>query len=162
MTAKTKSWIQRVSTAENLDDVESINQFFNSPKVKQGLHWFTYRDTLVRAFESENRQLMYIENDDEEIIGSLMVWCESRVLNENEAQIRLVAVLPDHREKGIGRSICTCAESFAKEKAKSRMIADVVSSSDAVQFWQAIGYEIIEEWQTNGGRKMLTMQKILS
>ncbi|MFC3477740.1 GNAT family N-acetyltransferase [Halobacterium litoreum] len=153
--------LMKVSSATSPDDVERINAFFNSTEIKTDLHWFTYRDTLDRAFEREDRQLLYVDNDDGEIIGALMVWCQSRVLDPGEAQIRLVAVSPDNRDEGLGRLLCECAEAFARRQSQDRMIADVVASAPAVEFWKSIGYDPLEEWETRGGRSMLTVQKPL-
>jgi GNAT superfamily N-acetyltransferase len=150
----------KVSEATSLDGVGRINGFFNSTEIKTDLHWFTYRDTLVRAFERDDRRLLYVE-DENEIIGALMVWCQSRVLDDGEAQIRLIAVSPNYRGEGIGALLCECAEVFALRKSQNRMIADVVSSSPAVDFWKSVGYDPVEEWETSGGRSMLTVQKTL-
>lgn len=152
---------REVSGAMSVEDVDRINQFFNSREIKRDLHWFTYRDTLIRAFERDSRQLLYVEKDDGEIIGALMVWCESRVLDDGEAQIRLVAVNSEHRGEGLGDLLCECAESFAARNSQTRMIADVAASSPAVDFWHTIGYKTVEEWETDGGRSMLTVQKQL-
>lgn len=152
---------RKVSAAASVEDVERINQFFNSTAIKRDLHWFTYRDTLVRAFERDARRLLYVEDSDDEIIGSLMVWCESRVLDEGEAQIRLVAVDPDERGDGIGALLCECAEAFAVRQSQTRMVADAVASTPAVDFWHSIGYETVEEWETDGGREMVTVEKQL-
>lgn len=152
---------RKVSTAESEDDVDRVNQFFNSTEIKRDLHWFTYRDTLIRAFEREARRLLYVEDKHGNVVGALMVWCESRVLDDGEAQIRLVAVDPDHRGDGIGVLLCECAEAFAIRQSQDRMIADVVTGSQAVDFWHSIGYETVEEWKTDGGRAMLTVEKPL-
>lgn len=156
-----KSKLMGVSEAASLDDVERVNEFFNSTEIKTDLHWFTYRDTLVRAFDRGDRRLLYVENDNGDIVGALMVWCQSRVLDEGEAQIRLVAVARDYRGEGIGGLLCEHAEEFALRESQNRMIADVVASSPAVGFWKSIGYDPIKEWDTSGGRSMLTVQKTL-
>ena len=161
MSSEGRSKLQEVSEAASLNDVERINEFFNSTDIKTDLHWFTYRDTLVRAFDREDRQLLYVENDKENIVGALMVWCKSRVLEEGEAQIRLVAVSPDYRNEGVGSLLCEHAETFALQKSQNRMIADVAACSPAVEFWKSIGYDSIEEWETSSGRSMLTVQKFL-
>lgn len=152
---------RKVSAAASEDDVDRVNEFFNSTEIKRDLHWFTYRDTLLRAFERDARRLLYVEGDSGNIIGALMVWCESRVLDDGEAQIRLVAVDPESRGRGIGELLCECAEAFAVRQSQDRMIADVVAGSPAVDFWHSIGYETVEEWKTDGGRSMLTVQKSL-
>jgi len=150
-----------IQTASSTNDVEAINDFFNSPGIKNDLHWFTYRDTLERAFERGDRELYYVEETSGTLIGSLMVWCESRVLDEHEAQIRLVAVSEVVRTAGIGRSLCEEAEKFARSHGKKQIIADVVEGSPAVGFWKSIGYEVQSEWKTKKGTRMLTVEKWL-
>jgi ribosomal protein S18 acetylase RimI-like enzyme len=149
-----------VNQAGNEDDVERVNAFFNSKEIKQALHRFTYSTTLERAFERDDRRLFYVENG-EEIIGALMVWCESRVLDPNEAQIRLVAVADGHRNQGVGERLCQMSETFADEYGMKRISADVASESSAVDFWKALGYEVTSEWETDNGRKMCLVEKPL-
>ena len=141
--------------------MEAINDFFNLSGIKNDLHWFTYKDTLERAYEREDRELYYIEETSGLLIGALMVWCESRVLDEHEAQIRLVAVSEVNRGVGIGHYLCEEAEKFARSHGKKQMIADVVEGSPAVGFWKSIGYEVQSEWKTKKGTRMLTVEKQL-
>jgi ribosomal protein S18 acetylase RimI-like enzyme len=148
-----------VKSASSLEDVKAINEFFNSPEVKKDLHWFTYRDTLDRAFKRDDRKLYYVEETSGTLIGALMVWCESRVLEKNEAQIRLVAVSRDARDAGIGRHLCIEAEEFAQSYGKTHMIADVVDGSPAVEFWKSLSYDVQTEWETKKGTNMLTVRK---
>ena len=148
-----------IQAASSINEVEDINDFFNSSEIKNDLHWFTYRDTLKRAFERGDRELYYVEEASETLIGALMVWCESRILDKNEAQIRLVAVSRVGRGAGIGRYLCEEAEEFARSHGKEQMIADVVKGSSAVEFWKSIGYEVQSGWETKKGTEMLTVEK---
>jgi len=141
-------------------DVGRVNQFFNRKTIKDELHRFTYRTTLDRAFERDDRRLFYVE-DDGDLIGALMVWCESRVLDPEEAQIRLVAVHPQYRNQNIARRLCEKAEGFALDYNKERVSADVAQSSSALEFWQSCGYEICTEWETDNGRGMYRVEKQL-
>jgi ribosomal protein S18 acetylase RimI-like enzyme len=159
--SKLSKTVLPVQAASSIDDVEAINDFFNSPEIKNELHWFTYRDTLERAFERDDRKLYYVKEKSGTLIGALMVWCESRVLEEEEAQIRLVAVSKVARGAGIGRYLCEEAERFAQEYKKEQMIADVVDGSPAVGFWKSIGYEVQSEWETKKRTPMLTVEKPL-
>ena len=149
-----------VKQAADEDDVERVNAFFNSKEIKQALHRFTYSTTLERALERDDRRLFYTE-EDEEITGALMVWCESRVLEPDEAQIRLVAVTGDHQNQGVGERLCRRAEIFADEYGMKRISADVASKSSAVDFWKDLGYEVASEWKTDNGREMRLMKKPL-
>lgn len=151
--------VSQVQVASTQQEIDQVNTFFNSREVKQDLHWFTYRDTLERAVERDERELFYVTDDD--IIGALMVWYESRVLEPEEAQIRLVAVSPGYREMGIGRRLCKEAELFAAESSQELIFADVAQESLAVDFWQACGYQQDETWETKKGRAMFRMTKEL-
>jgi ribosomal protein S18 acetylase RimI-like enzyme len=149
-----------IEQAADEDDVGRVNEFFNMRPIKRDLHQFTYRDTLDRAFNRDDRRLFYIEKDGT-IVAALMIWCESRVLDDDEAQIRLVAVKPEYRGRGLGRALCERAEQFASEFGKEKMSADVMAESQAVGFWQALGYMVEEEWTTDNGRSMHLVSKPL-
>lgn len=140
------------------DRLVALNEFFNSTKIKSELHWFTHRDTLQRAASRDDRCLFYFAPFDR-IIGGLMVWCESRVLEPHQAQIRLVAVDPDYRQLGIGHYLVRSAIEFAQSHDKSTMIADVASEASAVSFWKACGFEKSDTYETNGGREMFRMSR---
>jgi GNAT superfamily N-acetyltransferase len=149
-----------VKQAADEEDVERINSFFNSKPIKQELHRFTYSTTLDRAYERDDRRLFYVEEDGE-VIGALMVWCESRVLDTDEAQIRLVAVAKEKRNQGVARRLCAKAETFAAEYGEYRISADVASTSTALDFWKACDYEVSYVWKTDNGREMSRMGKEL-
>lgn len=148
------------SISESEMSVSEINSFFNSSQIKSELHWFTHRDTLERAVSRSDRCLFYFAPHGV-IIGGLMVWCESRVLDPLEAQIRLVAVSPDYRKYGIGQYLVKKAIEFAKEHNKELIIADVASESPAVNFWKAIGFRKVDSYYTDGGREMYQMERYL-
>lgn len=65
---------------ESPNTIDQLNEFFNSTQIKQDLHWFTHRDTLVRAFDRNNRELFYLRPQGS-IVAAAMVWCGSRVLD---------------------------------------------------------------------------------
>lgn len=154
------SEVRTIKQAQSDADIDRINEFFNQSQIKADLHWFTHRVTLERAFRRSDRRLFYMEAD-QPIVGAAMAWCKSQVLDDGEAQIRQVAVDPDSRGEGVGRRLCRASENFAGEFGQRRIIADVDKESPAVEFWKAIGYEIVDEWQTDSGRTMLRVEKQL-
>jgi GNAT superfamily N-acetyltransferase len=147
-----------VTQAQTEDEVDKINSFFNKKTIKQELHRFTYKTTLDRAFERDDRRLYYVKKEGE-IVGALMVWCESKVLADNEAQIRLVAVDSSYRRKGLAKRLCETAEEFATQWGMEKMSADVARDSPALNFWKLCGYNIEYEWETDGGRGMSRVAK---
>lgn len=151
----------KVLTVTDEQDVSRVNHFFNSRMIKEELHRFTYRTTLNRAFERDDRRLFYVE-DEGDLVGALMVWCESQVLESDEAQIRLVAVHPEYRNHGMARSLCIKAEGFATEYGEKMISADVAQDSPAVDFWKSCGYEEAYGWETDNGREMYRIEKSLA
>jgi len=149
------------SISNGSKSVSELNSFFNSNQIKSELHWFTHRDTLERAASRPDRRLFYCAPQDV-IIGGLMIWCESRVLEPMEAQIRLVAVSPNHRGYGIGRYLLNEAIEFASKQKKELMIADVAAEAPAVKFWEATGFYKDDSYFTDGGREMYQMKKDLT
>jgi ribosomal protein S18 acetylase RimI-like enzyme len=148
------------SVGDDESSLVRLNEFFNQSTIKSELHWFTHRDTLERAANRDDRRLYYIAPEERYLAG-LMVWCESRVLEPEEAQIRLVAVAPSCRSYGLGKSLVTKANEFARSYNKSIMIADVAAESPAVAFWCRCGFEERGQYETSGGRRMLQMERPL-
>jgi GNAT superfamily N-acetyltransferase len=143
------------------DDEESLiglNEFFNNSQIKSELHWFTHRDTLERAAERDDRRLYYIAPRSRFLAG-LMLWCESRVLEPHQAQIRLVAVDPGYRNYGLGSYLVAEAIDFAHKYRKEQIIADVAAESFAVEFWTSCGFSKIDDYHTDGGRQMIRMNR---
>lgn len=146
------------SIGDHPDRLEELNSFFNSPSIKSEIHWFTHRDTLERALERDDRRLYFIDRENQ-IGAGLMVWCESRVLEPNQAQIRLVAVDTAYRGQGFGRRLVERAIEFSHECDTGEMIADVAAESPAVMFWQSCGFSQIDSYHTDGGRRMNRMAR---
>lgn len=150
-----------VRATTSIGDAERVLDFFNQSQIKQELHWFTHRDTIERAHNRDDRELFYVEADGG-IVGSLMIWCESRVLEASDAQIRQIATIPKYRKQGVGRELCSTAEEFARKFDKEQMIADVAADSPATRFWEACGYQESKRWKTDSGREMVRVLKPLS
>lgn len=136
--------------------IDSIQSLFNQKQIKKELHWFTYRDALERAVRRDDRDIFYIADSDE-IIAASMVWCESRVLENDQAQIRLIAVHPDVRGQYLGQALVRESERFAVHHKKGIMIAEADADSQAKRFWEAIGYIELSRRSTEKGRKMVVM-----
>lgn len=148
----------KIQTPTSWEEAERVMEFFNRNSIKKDLHWFTHQDTIERAFSREDRQLYYFESEDY-IIAALMTWCESRVLGDQESQIRQVAVDPSYRGMGYGTQLCGRAEYFARDFGKDVMIADAAANEQATEFWSSIGYEPEKSWQTDSGREMVRFSK---
>lgn len=141
--------------------IDAIQNLFNQKQIKQELHWFTYRDALERAVRRDDREIFYIANSDG-LIAASMVWCESRVLEDNQAQIRLIAVHPDNRGQNLGQALVRESERFAVRHKKEKMIAEADADNQAKRFWEAIGYSECSRRSTENGRTMVLMGDVLN
>jgi GNAT superfamily N-acetyltransferase len=88
-----------------------------------------------------------------------MFWCESRILEPDQAQIRLVAADPDYHNYGLGSYLVAKAIDFANNYRKEQIIADVAADSLAVEFWTSCGFSRVDDFYTNGGRQMIRMTR---
>ncbi|WP_436903556.1 GNAT family N-acetyltransferase [Halovenus halobia] len=142
--------------------IDEIQSLFNQEQIKEEIHWFTYRDALERAVRRGDRAIFYIANADNDIIAASMVWCESRVLEKNQGQIRLIAVHPDARGQGLGRALVRESERFAADHNKQTMIAEVSAGTRAKDFWEKVGYSEVSHRSTENGREMVLMENDLN
>lgn len=63
--------------------------------------------------------------------------------NETEAQIRYMAVSPEHKNKGVGSLILEALEKHAKENSGKSIVLH--ARENAVGFYQQKGYELLEK-----------------
>ncbi len=79
-----------------------------------------------------------IVDDRDGIVGSIMVQVE-----RDASRVISVAVLPDWRRQGIGRSLMTAAEEFARGRGAGTIRLEVgVDNAPAVEFYKTLGYRI--------------------
>lgn len=139
-------------------EIDELNSFFNQNQITDELHTFTRRDNLERAFQSEARRLYYIR-DDSEIVAGLMVWSESQILDEHEAQIRLLATDPEYRRQGLATKLVEEAIEFARAHENTFIKAETSTDGVSVDFWMASGFLPHETRTTDNGREMLMLTR---
>ena len=92
------------------------------------------------------------DNDDEishhrmiidEITGDTIAVGRLQFNTKEETQIRYMAVAERYQGQGLGCNIVTVLEDIALDKGASRIILQ--ARSNAVQFYQSNGYEIVEK-----------------
>ena len=92
------------------------------------------------------------DNDDEishhrmiidEITGDTIAVGRLQFNTKEEAQIRYMAIAERYQGQGLGCNIVTALEDIALDKGASRIILQ--ARSNAVQFYQSNGYEIVEK-----------------
>ena len=78
---------------------------------------------------------------------------------QEEAQIRHIAVSPEHRKKGLGSLILSALEEEAKRQGATRAVTNSLDTS--VAFFAAAGYKIEESPEALGKQKRKHMVKKL-
>jgi len=137
-------------------EIDLICSFFNSKRIKKELNQFTYSKTIELAISRKDRNVYFIE-DGGNIVACSMVWCESSILEPNEAQIRLIAVSPSYREEGLGRKLVFHSIEFARKWNKNKIIVDTLKNSNSLPFWKNLGFNSFNNWKTKNGTKMIRL-----
>jgi N-acetylglutamate synthase-like GNAT family acetyltransferase len=81
------------------------------------------------------------------------------LLQENEAAVRLVTILPAYQNKGIGSKMLAAVEVFARDKNIKRLLTN--AGAEAQGFYQKLGY-LLGSWTDPGqglGRPIVQMIK---
>ncbi|PNH97541.1 WavS [Vibrio diazotrophicus] len=123
---------------QNLTDGLYLSSRFKSP-------WFTeeekegfYREWLKKAVLGQFDDLCMIKRVDGNIAGFVTV----RVDND-DASIGLIGVLPEYQALGLGRALIQCAESYAVEKGcKNLSVATQLSNLSAMNLYMKSGYSL--------------------
>lgn len=123
---------------QNLADGLYLSSRFKSP-------WFTeeekdgfYREWLKKAVLGQFDDLCMIKRVDGNIAGFVTV----RVEND-DASIGLIGVLPEYQALGLGRALIQCAESYAVEKGcKNLYVATQLSNLKAMNLYMKSGYSL--------------------
>ena len=79
----------------------------------------------------------------DETTGDAVAVGRLQINSKDEAQIRYMAVAEGYQGQGLGSKIVTELEDIALDKGASRIILE--ARSNAVQFYQSNGYEILEK-----------------
>ena len=75
-----------------------------------------------------------------------------------------VAVAESHRGRGVGRALYRDVESFAREVGARRLTCEVnvrPPNEASLRFHQALGFEGLEERETDYGPRVLMMERLL-
>ncbi len=97
-----------------------------------------FSSETVKAFVVRNDAFVVIAEEDQNAVGSAMC-----MLSLGEGRIASVAVLPDHRNKGIGRMLLSRCEKVFMRHGLNRFSLEVdVQNDPAIALYTSKGYEI--------------------
>ena len=144
------------------------NYFIRPPKSKEEWkNYFIFRWELLRKplgmskesleddLEDSSYHLMGID-DENNVIASGRVHFN----DNNEAQIRYMAVKDSYKRKGIGSEIVTKLEDYASSKGAKKMVLN--ARENALSFYLSLGYSEKGPYQSDTGIPHSKMEKDLT
>lgn len=118
--------------------------------------WTAYYDLRWRVLRQPWGQPRGTERDEREAMSDhAAVWLEDAALvgvgrlhlnTPREAQIRFMAVEPDHRGAGVGTTLVEHLESLARGKGVERIVLQ--AREEVMPFYARLGYEFLEPGPT--------------
>ena len=112
------------------------------------------KDTLKDNKEQDSSHLIAVDNK-EEVIGTGRLHFN----NEEEGQIRYMAVSESIQRKGLGSAIVSELEMIAKKKGAREMVLN--ARENAINFYLSLSYKEIEPYESDTGIPHTTMRKEL-
>ena len=91
-------------------------------------------EEVVRAYFEQGD--MYAIADDGVEVGVVLT-----ILDEDDLEIKNIALAPEHRGRGIGTAVLELAADLAKEAGASRLVVGTADSSpETVRFYERAGF----------------------
>jgi len=145
-----------------------LNYFIRPPESKEEWkNYFIFRWELLRKplgmskesleddLEDSSYHLMGID-DENNVIASGRVHFN----DNNQAQIRYMAVKDSYKRKGIGSEIVTKLEEYASSKGAKKMVLN--ARENALSFYLSLGYSEKGPYQSDTGIPHSKMEKDLT
>ena len=144
------------------------NYFIRPPKSKEEWkNYFIFRWELLRKplgmskesleddLEDSSYHLMGIDNENNVIASGRVHFNDN-----NQAQIRYMAVKDSYKRKGIGSEIVTKLEDYASSKGAKKMVLN--ARENALSFYLSLGYSEKGPYQSDTGIPHSKMEKDLT
>ena len=144
------------------------NYFIRPPESKEEWkNYFIFRWELLRKplgmskesleddLEDSSYHLMGIDNENNVIASGRVHFNDN-----NQAQIRYMAVKDSYKRKGIGSEIVTKLEDYASSKGAKKMVLN--ARENALSFYLSLGYSEKGPYQSDTGIPHSKMEKDLA
>ena len=145
-----------------------LNYFIRPPESKEEWkNYFIFRWELLRKplgmskesleddLEDSSYHLMGIDNENNVIASGRVHFNDN-----NQAQIRYMAVKDSYKRKGIGSEIVTKLEDYASSKGAKKMVLN--ARENALSFYLSLGYSEKGPYQSDTGIPHSKMEKDLT
>lgn len=144
----------RTLRVANDGDIPAIRKLVNAAYKEladQGLNYTaTYQDEQVTRNRISKGKAFLIEEDGE-LIASVLITNDYQMTGKNTAYISQLAVLPSHKNRGLGNLLMDFCEFIAVQEKREVMQLDTAKPAQHLVSWYLKqGYLIIGETQWEG------------
>lgn len=109
--------------------------------------WLSFQSRIADVAGRDGVAIVYVATEDDHILGSVTLEMKDRVganqtpLATDEAHVRVLAVAPASRRKGVGQLLMSHCAVVARQNGKARLTLNTsVKNTSAQIFYEAIGY----------------------
>jgi GNAT superfamily N-acetyltransferase len=120
----------------------TYGEILSEEQLKYMLDLFYSEEALTAQFDKKE-QLFYLITEEESTLGFIGI--EHNYQNGNSTKIHKIYLLPETQGKGIGKTAIEAVEKLALENNSASVILNVNRFNKAFNFYQKIGFNVIDE-----------------
>lgn len=119
--------------------------------------WFGIETAIVNYTRAVESMPMFVAETES---GDAVAFLSLNFHNEYNAEIHVIAVLPERHGKGLGTHLVNTAEAYARKRGARYLTVKTLSPSQpneeyekTRQFYQSVGFVPLEEFKTFGEKR---------
>nr|WP_315153781.1 GNAT family N-acetyltransferase [uncultured Flavobacterium sp.] len=140
----------------------TYGEILSEEQLQYMLDLFYSEEALTAQFDKKE-QLFYLINEEDSTLGFIGI--EHNYQNKNITKIHKIYLLPETQGKGIGKLAIQAIEKLALENNAVSVLLNVNRFNKAFNFYQKMGFEVIEEVNIEIGNGYLmedyVMEKVI-
>ncbi|PJJ07491.1 ribosomal protein S18 acetylase RimI-like enzyme [Flavobacterium sp. 1] len=130
----------------------TYGEILSEEQLQYMLDLFYSEEALTAQFDKKE-QLFYLITEEKSTLGFIGI--EHNYQDENITKIHKIYILPETQGKGIGKFAIEAIEKFALENSSASVILNVNRFNKALNFYEKIGFKIIDEVNIEIGKGYL-------
>src|SRR5580765_6438182 len=94
----------------------------------------------IRASLGRGERILLIALDDRRVVGSAQLELATKQNGRHRAEVQKVSVLPDDRNRGVGKMLMDGIEAEARRSGRTMLILDTREGGYAERFYEKLGW----------------------
>jgi len=154
--------VRRVRPDEYVDVGEVTASAWGPTGSLEDKGWLSFRVRVADVASRDTVATVYIATELGRILGSVTLETDKRVVDEEnsttlapeEAHVRVLAVAPEARRRGVGRILMSHCADVARQNGKARLTLNTsLKNSSAQSFYESIGYTRLPDVELEDGSR---------